>query len=130
MILCDTNVIIEFQKKNPSVVLNLRLIGQDNLAISVITEAELYFGAFNKTELRKIKAHLYLLHRLPLSGSISTIFIELMESYTLSHNLSIPDALIAATALEYKLPLYTFNIKDFRYIPGLILYTPPRHAGP
>jgi predicted nucleic acid-binding protein len=34
---------------------------------------------------------------------ISTQFITLMENYSLSHKLSIPDALIAATALVYQL---------------------------
>lgn len=38
--------------------------------------------------------------------------------------LSIPDALIAATALVYDVELYTLNLKDFCFIPGLILYAP------
>lgn len=45
-----------------------------------------------------------------------------METYSLSHKLSIPDAIIAATALVYDLELYTLNLKDFRFIPGLTLY--------
>ena len=36
--------------------------------------------------------------------------------------LDMPDSLIAATAIELNLPLFTYNIKDFRYIPGLQLY--------
>ena len=50
--------------------------------------------------------------------------MTLLESYALSHRLSVPDALIAATALRHNLKLYTFNLKDFRYIEGLTLYTP------
>ena len=46
-----------------------------------------------------------------------------METYSLSHKLTIPDALIASTALVYSLDLYTFNLKDFRFITGLNLYT-------
>ena len=30
-------------------------------------------------------------------------------------------ALIAATALDYELPLFTANVSDFRFIPGLEL---------
>ncbi len=130
MILCDTNILIEFYKDNPQIRTSLREIGQINVAVSVITEAELYFGAFNKAELHKLKKHLSLLQRLPISISISTTFLELMETYTLSHNLSIPDALIAATALEHNVPLYTLNLKDFRYIPNLSLYTPPSDITP
>jgi hypothetical protein len=47
-----------------------------------------------------------------------------MESYSLSHKVSIPDALIAATALVHDLELYTMNTKDFRFIAKLKLYQP------
>lgn len=42
-----------------------------------------------------------------------------MSKYTLSHKLSLPDGLIAATAIVQDVPLYTLNIKDFKYIQGL-----------
>lgn len=45
MILCDTNILIEFYKGNAQVVEELRTIGAEQIAISVITQAELYFGA-------------------------------------------------------------------------------------
>ncbi len=56
---------------------------------------------------------------------VSDQFIELMENYSLSHKLSIPDALIASTALVYKIDLYTLNLKDFYFIENLNLYEPP-----
>ncbi|MBI1880313.1 MAG: type II toxin-antitoxin system VapC family toxin, partial [Chloroflexi bacterium] len=90
-------------------------------------QAELYFGALNKTELQKIKKHLGLLHRLPVDASVSDIFLQLMETYSLSHKLSIPDALIAATALVHDVELYTLNRKDFSFIPNLKLYQPVTH---
>lgn len=124
MILCDTNILVEFYKNSPEVIQELRYLGQDNLAISTITQAELYFGAINKAELKKIKRHLSLLNILPLDIAISNQFIQLMEKYGLSHKLSIPDALIASTALAYQLNLYTLNTKDFYFITGLNLYHP------
>lgn len=54
MILCDTNILIEFYKNNSTVVNELRQIGINQLAISVITEAELYYGALNKAEFTQI----------------------------------------------------------------------------
>ena len=51
MILCDTNILIEFYKNNPQITEELRRIGPNCLAISAITQAELYFGALNKAEL-------------------------------------------------------------------------------
>jgi tRNA(fMet)-specific endonuclease VapC len=122
MILCDTNILIEFYKNNPKIVNKLRQIGAERLAISIITQAELYYGAINKAELLKIQKHLNLLHNFPISNQVSTQFIQLMERYSLSHKLTIPDALIAATALVNNLNLYTLNIKDFRFIEGINLY--------
>lgn len=124
MILCDTNILIEFYKNNPQIVQELRHIGPTQLAVSSITQAELYFGALNKAELNQIKKHLMLLSHFPVDVSISAVFIELMETYSPSHKLTLPDALIAATALVHNLELYTLNIKDFRFIPGLTLYQP------
>jgi tRNA(fMet)-specific endonuclease VapC len=74
--------------------------------------------------LKKLKNHLKLLHILPIDVMISTQFIALMENYSLSHKLSIPDALIAATSLVHQIDLYTLNVKDFRFIKGLNLHQP------
>lgn len=122
MILCDTNIMIEAFKGNTLITSNLVKIGMNQLAVSAITVAELYYGAFNKQELSQIKKHLLPLQQLPLNAQITTIFIDLMEKYSLSHNLTLPDALIAATAIHHDLPLYTLNIKDFRYMPFLNLH--------
>ena len=122
MILCDTNILVEFYKNDLAVINELRNIGTDQLAISVITQAELYYGAINKAELSQIQKHLNLLNTLPIDQPVSTQFIQLMAQYSLSHKLTIPDALIAATALVYDISLYTLNIKDFRFIEGLNLY--------
>jgi tRNA(fMet)-specific endonuclease VapC len=124
MILCDTNIIIEFYKGNPTILQELGRIGVAQLAISVITQAELYYGALNKAELLRIQKHLNLLHNLPIDHQVSSQFIQLMAQYSLSHKLAIPDALIAATALVNDIELYTLNIKDFRFIENIRLYYP------
>lgn len=124
MILCDTNILIEFYKNNPAIVGELRVIGPNRMAVSVITQAELYFGALNKSELFRIRRNLALIQRYPVDAVISEQFIGLMETYALSHGLAIPDALIAATALNHSLELFTLNTRDFRFIAGLSLYLP------
>jgi len=122
IILCDTNVIIEFFKETPEVVYNIEQIGVDSMYISAITAGELYFWALNKLELNKIRKKIDSIVHIPISESISDKFENLMIQYALSHKLSIPDAIIAATALYYDIELYTYNIKDFRYIDGIRLY--------
>src|SRR5699024_10435564 len=116
VVLCDTNIIIEFYKENPSIISGLRKIGQENIAVSVITAGELLYGSFNKEELTQINNDLDHLHLLQLNQLICERFITLMNEYTLSHNLSLPDGLIASTALIENVPLYTLNKKDFKYI--------------
>jgi predicted nucleic acid-binding protein len=122
MILCDTNVLIEFYKDNDWVIVALREIGLSDIAVSTITVGELYFGARDRRELRKIKKHLASLRQIPIDLETSELALSLLETYALSHRLSLPDAIIAATALRHGLSLYTFNVKDFRIIEGLSLY--------
>ena len=124
MILCDTNILIEFYRGNLAILDVLHEIGIQNLAISVITTGELFFGAQDKRELRKIQKHLALLNQIPLDADISTRFVVLLENYALSHKLSVPDALIAATAICHEILLYTLNTKDFHFLPEIQLFQP------
>ena len=84
----------------------------------------MYFGAFNKSELSKIKKVLEKFILLPMDENISALFTEIMHDYSLSHKISIPDALIASTAIFSHSKLYTINKKDFSFIKGLQLYNP------
>ncbi len=122
IILCDTNILIEFYKNNQNIIAELEKIGSTNIALSVITAGELLFGALNKKETQIIKKDIEHLILMNLNDSISKKFIELMLKYTKSHALAVPDALIAATALVSNVKLYTLNVKDFQFIDELVLY--------
>lgn len=50
MILCDTDVLIEYLKDNPQISTILETFGDENLAISIVTYAELIRGALNRRE--------------------------------------------------------------------------------
>lgn len=119
MILCDTNILIEFFKDNAAVKQELQTIGAAEL---VVTAAELYYGARDKSELEKIQKRLAMVQQVGIDAETSVIFLDLMGNYVLSHRLSLPDALIAATALRCDAVLYTLNLKDFKYIPDLKLH--------
>ncbi|MEI6267915.1 MAG: type II toxin-antitoxin system VapC family toxin [Methylococcaceae bacterium] len=122
MILCDTNILIEFYKAKPTVIQTLQRVGSAHIGVSIITKAELFYGARDKQELAKIERHVALCHCYGFNEVISALFIELMRRYSLSHKVSIPDMLIAATAISRDLELYTLNTKDFIFIPELNLY--------
>jgi len=62
---------------------------------------------------------------LPLNEEITEIATNLIEKYSKSHTLKIPDALIASTAIYYDISLWTYNIKDFRFIENLSLLKIP-----
>ena len=119
MILCDTNILIEVYRGNNSIIEKLKGVGQHNLAISYVTSAELLFGARNKTELKIIKSDISKLVELPINEDISRLAVKLVEKYSLSHNLNLPDALIASTSLVYDLKLFTLNLKDFKYLKNI-----------
>ncbi|MCL2042235.1 MAG: type II toxin-antitoxin system VapC family toxin [Bacteroidales bacterium] len=122
MILCDTNILIENYRNNPVITATIDAIGEENLAISVVTRAELYFGARNKAEMKMLRQTLDELYQYPVRQDISQTAIALMERYTLSHKLDWEDALIAATAICRQIELFTLNKKDFVFIPELKLY--------
>ncbi len=123
MILCDTDIFIEAFKNNALATGLLSRIGFQNIALSAITLMELYFGALNKRELAKIKSRLQKLEIINLDQKISETAINMIERYAKSHGLHIPDALIAATAICRGMQLLTYNVKDFKFVEEIRLYS-------
>jgi tRNA(fMet)-specific endonuclease VapC len=121
VIILDTNILIEVFKGNASVIASVQEAGSENLALSSVTVMELYYGALNRLELQRIRKNLRTFNIIHISVDISETATSLIERHAKSHNLQIPDALIAATALETKSELLTLNVRDFRYITGLSL---------
>ena len=110
LILCDTDIIIEFLKGRQNLKEKFSEIGYENIHISAITLMELYVGAFNKKEIKNIIKALSKLKVVHLSESISV------------RSLGLPDSIIASTAIEHQMALFTSNTKDFKFISTLELY--------
>lgn len=119
-IVLDTNILIEILKNNTQTLSDLEAM-DGVFYISSITVMELYFGARDKLELEKLKKFTASFERIEIDVDISSQATQLIENYAKSHHLDIPDALIAASALVKKIPLMTYNRKDFKYIEGLTL---------
>jgi predicted nucleic acid-binding protein len=85
---------------------------------------ELIAGCRNKTEMRELQRFFQRCTFLPVTATVSQVAFQLMESFYLSHGLILPDALIAATAMEHNLTLYTRNTRHFRMIPQLEVNQP------
>jgi len=56
-----------------------------------------------------------------IDTEISRFAAILIGNFKLSNGLQIPDAIIGATAVIHQIPFFTYNIKDFDFIPGIIL---------
>jgi len=120
MICLDTNVLIEILKGDRRTLERVYSL-EKTLAISVISAMELYYGARNKAELIKLEKFVTHFHLLHVDEEVSLLAMRLVKTYAKSHNLDIPDSLIAATALKHRIPLMTYNLKDFRCLPDLML---------
>ena len=120
MIVLDTNILIEILKDNQSTIEKLQSFNVP-LAISSITVMELFYGALNKAEVKKLEKFVALFEIIDINEVISRQSTTLIKTYAKSHNLNIPDSLIGSTALVLDAPLFTYNLKDFRFIDGLEL---------
>jgi predicted nucleic acid-binding protein len=92
--------------------------GKDQVHVSTITRAELFAG--RGTEEARIRRLLGPMVELPVDGAIA----ERGGRIRRTTGVRLPDALIAATALEHGLVLVTRNAADFSIIRGLRLRVP------
>jgi len=122
MVLCDTNIFIHAFNGNEETIDSLKGIGFENIVLSSITVMELYQGMGNKKELEMMKKRIKYYDVIEIDERVSKLSEELIEKFALSHGLKIPDAIIGATAIIHEIEIYTYNIKDFHYLPNIKLY--------
>jgi predicted nucleic acid-binding protein len=91
--------------------------GGGRLGYSVITRAELLAGATEEEE-PSVRRMLAGMDEMPVNRRVAERAGLLRRN---NPHLRMPDALIAATALEHSLRLHTNNARDFRRVPGLRL---------
>jgi predicted nucleic acid-binding protein len=117
-VLVDTNVLIELLRRVPAAASWIN--GQtERLTISVVTVLELYAGARSQREERDIAALCQRLGCLPVDQGIAERAGTLMQHFRKSHDIDLPDAIIAATAEHHGLKLATLNVKHFPMFPKL-----------
>lgn len=119
-LLCDTCVIIDFMSGR-SHELDELMASNTTLFINSIIEMELLQGARNNVELRRIEKKLTAFRLLNIQQTIFDLATQFIRDYRLSQGLLLPDAVIGATAIYYQMPLFTYNQKDFGYLPSIVL---------
>jgi predicted nucleic acid-binding protein len=122
LVIIDTDILIDVSHKDVKAINYVENLKSNySLAISLITQMELILGCRNKHELAMLDKFLKHFQVIKLNESISTIAIDLLKQYRLSHGLLMPDALIASTALSLNINLATKNQRDYRFIENLKL---------
>ena len=117
----DSDVLIWFLREEPDAVALIE--AHPDRAVSIVTLMEAIQGSRSKAHMRTI-LDLFAssgFRVLPLSESIGHLAAGLIEEHTLAHGLQMPDALIAATAIESGEVLATANLRHFRPIRRLAL---------
>lgn len=121
-ILLDSSVVVDFIRVNnkASTIFQKLLNLGYQLCISVMTHTELYSGKSvweSPVARKELEFILSGLQIFKLDEKVSKKAGNLKATY----HIEIADAIIAATAIAYKLELATLNTKDFAKIKGLKL---------
>ncbi len=128
-LLVDTNVVSFIMKKHALAADYRPLLRGSRPAISFMTVAELYEGAYQARWGRKLFQRLELTLQdyalLQSSLDVAQRWGE-VRFQRRQQPISVEDAWIAATALVYDCPLVTHNPADFRGIRGLRIVTAQR----
>ncbi|MCW5960894.1 MAG: PIN domain-containing protein [Pyrinomonadaceae bacterium] len=112
----DTNVFAKIFGNDPKV---KQFVESLDAVIDATIYIECIQGSKSNREKRVIEKYLTRFPLLPITSQSSLKALELIRSYSNSHGLFLPDALIAASALENDLTVLTYNINDFKFIQDL-----------
>lgn len=116
-LLLDTSILIKIWRGDDQLEREVRAL---SCGIETVACLEFLQGA-KKSQLARAEKFLKGFEFVAFTPTISFEAIRLVKKYSHSKGLRMPDALIAATAMETQVPLLTLNIKDFDFIDGLNL---------
>ncbi len=119
--LADTNVFSKIFRGDLE--LSRSIVGLDSV-IDATVYIECIQGSKSNHEKRVIDKYLQQFPLMPITPVTSALAIGLIREYSNTYGLLLADALIASTALDNKLTILTFNIKDFSFIRDLRCQNP------
>lgn len=127
--LLDTGLVLRHLRGQQRTVQLLRSLGKvGRLAIASVTRLEVHAGM--QTDERYVTQKLLQrLATIDLDRAVADRAGDMIAAQMrMGRVLSVPDAIIAATALEHGLTLVTLNVGDFQHIGGLSLYPIDAHT--
>jgi predicted nucleic acid-binding protein len=123
--LIDTPVLIGYREGQPDAVqfmLDVRQNGQP--ALSQLSALVLLAWPQDAADRVGVEAFLFTADVRPLTARIANRAQTILESLAPPCGLTADDAIVAATAIENKLPLYTLDPARFATVPGLTALRP------
>jgi len=121
-VLFDTDALIEHLRGNEDVKDFIDSVGgEEKIIISAVTYSEVLLFAKDKVHLNRLKKVLAELILLDVNESVSELFRQNMDQYSLSHRPSLPDMFNAAFSKYYDIDFFTLNIADYTFIKDLKL---------
>jgi tRNA(fMet)-specific endonuclease VapC len=132
-IILDSSVIITAERKGHSVRQILERVqasqGEIEVALSVVTVAELVHGAYRAKTTEQQQGRLAFIERLCQDIPVHPVTLDIArtagriegQQEAKGIRISFEDLLIGATALHLGYSVATFNVRHFQQIPGLAL---------
>jgi predicted nucleic acid-binding protein len=122
--LVDTPILIDFLRGSETAKAWLNRFQQGELAISVVTAAELVAGCHNRRDQKSVEKELALYPMLWVSSAGSLTAWNWYRQYRLSDGVGFLDCLIGASAYEHGIIITTLNEKHFRPFPNIQIERP------
>ncbi len=120
----DTNVLIDVQRNHLEARQWANSVDPSTIGVPGYVAMELIQDARNRAE---AAAAAFFTNRFTIAWPNDHFrdwaLVEFTDQH-LAHGIGLVDMLIAATALSHSATLYTFNLKHYRNVPGLMIEQP------
>src|SRR3989338_10637775 len=119
-ILLDTNIFIDHLRGYSPALAFFSSLSDKEISFSAITESELLAGSINQSPEKRelLLQFLEQWRKVSVDNPLAAVAGDLSRVY----KMDIPDAIIAASALQENSTLITKNLKDFQKVKGQKLF--------
>lgn len=124
LLLLDTDVMVDILRGYEPAIAWVKTLSEDQPLLPGVVAMELIQGCANKGEVNHLMDFIDCFELVWPDFENPNQLVKSFASYFLSHRLSIPDAIIAACALDINATLCTSNVKHFKAFPHLKTISP------
>lgn len=120
MALLDSNILIYLRHPEFGKEISAKLVNQRLSTCNIIIAEVLGFKGLEPEDAKYFEQLFAAMKNCSFNSSVTKKTIEIRRAI----NIQLPDAIIAATAIENDLALWTHNAEDFKDVPGINLVDP------